>query len=347
MKVSIIVPVYNSEKYLSKCLNSIITSTYQDLEVIVVNDGSTDNSLNILRSFMHKDKRIHIFSQQNLGQSVARARGVKESTGDYIWFVDSDDWIAPESIEYCLKYMNCGNDVIMFGFYRYYGKSTKPSALMDENIELTGVAKENFIRKLIGPIGTELRRPYSFNDLNFIWNKIFKRNVINNVDFLSNKEKRGEDLLTVLQAFNYADSITYIDKFLYYYNKENENSVTSVYDKKDFKLSKTLFIKLYNYICGKLDKEKCFEALKNREVVSMLGFVRNIVRSDLTRSKKYEELQKIFDDKEYMKAFESFDYSYLPLIWRIFYKSAAKKRTGIVLLMGEAMEQARKILYYK
>ena len=93
IKISIIVPIYNTEKYLSRCLESLVNQTLKDIEIICINDGSTDNSLQILEQFAYRDNRIKIINQTNLGQSVARNKGLNFASGKYIGFVDSDDWV--------------------------------------------------------------------------------------------------------------------------------------------------------------------------------------------------------------------------------------------------------------
>lgn len=98
-KISIIIPIYNSEKYLSRCLESVINQTYRNIEIVCINDGSKDNSLKILREYKEKDDRIVIIDKKNAGVSMARNDGIKKSTGKYIAFVDSDDWIESDAIE--------------------------------------------------------------------------------------------------------------------------------------------------------------------------------------------------------------------------------------------------------
>ena len=98
-KVSVIVPVYNVEEYVGKCIGSIINQTYTNLEILINNDGSTDSSYEICKSYAEKDNRIRLFSQENKGLSVARNAMIEKVTGDYILFVDSDDWIFPEHVE--------------------------------------------------------------------------------------------------------------------------------------------------------------------------------------------------------------------------------------------------------
>ena len=104
--VSIIIPVYNAELYLERCLNSAISQTYSNIEVICVNDGSKDNSLKIIQEFEKKDKRVKLINKMNAGVSAARNDGIKSASGDYIIFVDADDWIDSKTIETSLEYAN-------------------------------------------------------------------------------------------------------------------------------------------------------------------------------------------------------------------------------------------------
>lgn len=99
MKVSIIIPIYNSEKYLKQCLESIINQTYKNIEIICINDGSTDNSEKIIKDYLKTNKNITYLKQPNAGQSIARNKGLEKATGDFILFVDSDDFIEKNMVE--------------------------------------------------------------------------------------------------------------------------------------------------------------------------------------------------------------------------------------------------------
>ena len=105
-KISIIIPVYNTEKYIKECIESIIKQTYKNIEIIIVNDGSTDNSVNIIKDYQKKYKRIKVINQKNKGPSAARNNGIKHSEGDYILFVDSDDWIEENMVEKMINSIN-------------------------------------------------------------------------------------------------------------------------------------------------------------------------------------------------------------------------------------------------
>ena len=119
-KVSIIIPVYNTEKYLEQCLESIINQTYKNIEIICVDDGSTDDSSAILHNFQQKDSRIKVYTQKNNGTGVCRNKGIMYSTGEYIMFVDSDDWLNLSAIEKVVDiFVSTGVKVIQFNFLRY------------------------------------------------------------------------------------------------------------------------------------------------------------------------------------------------------------------------------------
>ena len=133
-KCSIIIPVYNVEKYLPKCLDSIVNQTYKNIEIICINDGSTDNSLKILEEYAQKDERIKIINQENQGVSVARNVGIDNATGDYILFVDSDDWIDRDTCKILkIELENEYYDLIIFNHSVVTKKSTRPTKYIGGN----------------------------------------------------------------------------------------------------------------------------------------------------------------------------------------------------------------------
>lgn len=120
-KYSIIVPVYNVEKYINECLSSLINQTYKNIEIVVINDGSSDNSLSLIEEYSRIDDRIRVIDQKNMGLGYTRNVGIDNAVGDYILFVDSDDYISLntcEEIEAVLSYNN-EVDIIVLGRYRF------------------------------------------------------------------------------------------------------------------------------------------------------------------------------------------------------------------------------------
>ena len=135
---SIIVPVFNVEKYLRQCLDSVIQQSFQNFEVICVNDGSTDRSLSILQEYLQKDTRIKLIDQANSGLSAARNAGIDAAKGEYVFFLDSDDWIEPDTLKILSEKQN-GEDLVCFNGRRYFedGTTEKPDSGIEET-QLTG-----------------------------------------------------------------------------------------------------------------------------------------------------------------------------------------------------------------
>ena len=121
-KISIIIPMYNAEKYIARCLESVINQSFNDIEIIIVNDGSTDKSLEICRKYAEVDERIVILNKENNGVSVARNQGMNVATGEYIMFVDSDDWIDESMCQYLYKRISeCNADICFSNNIKEYG----------------------------------------------------------------------------------------------------------------------------------------------------------------------------------------------------------------------------------
>ena len=126
-KVSIIVPVYNSSDVLCECVNSLINQDYENIEIILVDDGSTDNSGEICDSFQEKDKRVKVIHKKNEGQSAARNLGIQESSGDYVMFIDSDDWLDLDAVSTLVSYADENDlDVTRFNYIREFESKSIP-----------------------------------------------------------------------------------------------------------------------------------------------------------------------------------------------------------------------------
>lgn len=205
---SIIVPVYNVEKYLDKCLASISEQTFKEFECIVVDDGSPDNSNDIIDRYVNKDQRFKVIHQKNMGISAARNAGLAIAQGDYIAFVDSDDYISNEYLEkFALKIANTDADIVICGFIEVLKDSQKTVCFEAPSTE---VIKQNILAD-IWP--------------SYPWNKCYKKYLFENIRFPVGKI--FEDLLTIPEVCLNAHKIVCIPEKLYYYNRQNLNSITS------------------------------------------------------------------------------------------------------------------------
>ena len=215
-KVSVIVPAYNVEKYIGKCVESIMAQTYKNIEIIIVNDGSTDNTSAILENYKNRDDRLVILHKQNAGVSEARNSGIDISSGDYIVFVDADDYLDSKYLEYMLQLAsNVDSDFCM-------SKNcyTKVGELPIEKDNITVLSPEQATALLLSPIV-----------IVGCWNKIFKRDFLtrNNLRF-SSTLFYGEGLHFITRAATLANSVTVGEQRVYYYRRNNELSATTKFN---------------------------------------------------------------------------------------------------------------------
>jgi len=210
-KISILVPVFNVEKYINRCLDSILVQTFTDFECILVDDGSPDKSGMICDEYALKDDRIKVIhKKKNEGLPQARKTGFENSSGDYIQFIDSDDYVKNNMLEKLYAYAIESNyDMICCDWY----KQTKNNEIVYERMpEINNYFISN-IKNIILDLGLKA----------CVWNKFFKRNIIKNIIFP--KKSFHEDKYIVTQAFYYAKNICYINSAFYYYVYNNESLV--------------------------------------------------------------------------------------------------------------------------
>ena len=222
-KISIIIPIYNVEKYLPLCFESLISQTLKEIEIICINDGSTDNSLEVVKKYAQIDSRIKIITQDNQGVSEARNAGISIAQGEYLGMVDPDDWIEPNMFEVLYNKAKKKNadivecDLIEHRNFNFDNKKIrklkiKCNVFTNIKIKLGNIYNWKNIK-------TEL-----FNVRAYCWNKIYRTNLIkNNINF---EGRVGEDYYFCIEAFLAAKKIVYINKNLYHYVKR-ENSLSS------------------------------------------------------------------------------------------------------------------------
>lgn len=230
MKISVVMPVYNVAEYLSKCLDSIICQTLQDIEIICVNDGSTDESLKILQEYKSRDKRIIIIDKQNENSGVARNAGLAIAQGEYVYFADSDDWIYDENVfeKIYTKAKDDALDILIFGGYSCYQNEGKTSKTKG-GYSLKSVDKKYFDKVL----SAEDIAKDVFKFPSTCWTKLYNRKFLteNNIKFQS--IKIGQDQLPFFHSMITAKRIEVINECLYCYRKNRRGSAMTVKKKKN------------------------------------------------------------------------------------------------------------------
>lgn len=166
-KLSVIIPVYNGAEYIARCFDSILAQLYTNIEIICVNDGSTDNSLEICDEYVRRDKRFLVFNKERGGVASARKYGLQYATGDYITFVDSDDWIVPEMYEVLMEYATNDVDVVVCNFSKDYHNAVN-CVVNREEILSTSLGSNDIIRYAFQ---REDYRGFAA----YLWNKIFPK----------------------------------------------------------------------------------------------------------------------------------------------------------------------------
>ena len=255
-KISVIVPVYNTEKYIKKCLNSILAQKMNDFEIIVVNDGSTDNSSEIIKEYVQYNERIKYFEKENGGLSDARNYGVLKATGDYLCFIDSDDYIAENLFENVLKYIEDRVDLIKYKCVR---------------INDTG----EIIEKVSGPVFDVKSGDDAFNSLYSsdvliepAWLYLYKREyfLANNYKFPVGK--LHEDWAIVPFILLNATSVVSVDFYGYYY-VQSANSITRNNDAEKIKKRAYDMLDHYDNLKGKIFELKINELAKENFMIYM------------------------------------------------------------------------------
>ena len=316
-KVSIVVPVYNVEKYLAKCLDSLLSQTYKDIKIIVVNDGSPDNCQNIIDEYQRNNPDIiESYIKENGGLSDARNYGLKYVDSEYVCFVDSDDYIENNLVERCIETIQKDNsDLVHFNYCR-------------DNFETN--EKENIINRIEAGV-------YNLKEDNYIlaysanaaWNKMYKTKLFkeNNIEFP--KGLLYEDLATTTRILTLCNKVSYIDDVLYHYqvsrsgqimSKVSDDIITVCEYIVDYYKENNIFDMYYSeldYLC----KINIIDALRNLRNVEDKKFVETFI------DKAFDFLEKNFNKKniKYDIILKKIDNVYLNRnICKLYYKIKKK-----------------------
>lgn len=222
--ISIIVPIYNSEQYLEKCINSIVNQTYKKLEIILVDDGSTDSSGKICDEYAQNDNRIRVIHKKNGGQQDARSAGIALANGTFMGFVDSDDWIDADMYENL--YQNIGSsDLVTSGLWRYDKSGARNKVVDALEAGVYDAQSEHFCENLIVFKGNTEGGMFG-GILNNVWNKLFKTSMVKECDVFTNVNiKYGEDLLfTIVYALMCKKVV--VTHECYYHYQYNSSSIS-------------------------------------------------------------------------------------------------------------------------
>lgn len=339
-KVSIIVPVYNVETYLPQCLDSLINQTYENLEIICVNDGSPDGSGQILQQYAVRDSRIRVITQVNQGLSGARNTGMKYATGAFIMFVDSDDWIDIKTCEIAMSAAKENDaDLVLWSYTREFQSVSKDRLLFWKNGEIFDKKqlREEIHRRQCGLLGAELRYPETADSLVTAWGKLYSTEKLrrSGAEFVDTKIIGTEDALFNLYALGHFERAVYIKRALYHYRKTNDTSLTSNFKQKLSGQWNCLFDMMQEYIVKNHLPATYTQALQNRISLSVVGLGLNIMSAPVSAGEKIYMIKNVISAPRYREAVQTLELCYFPIHWKVFYLCAKwRNAVGVYVLLG-------------
>lgn len=290
--ISVIIPVYNAEKYLSKCIDSVLNQTYQDLEIILVNDGSTDDSEKILEKYRSRDSRIVIINKDNGGASTARNVGLDTAHGEYITFVDSDDTISPYYLEIL---HNCAlNDGSDFVCYRY-----KDSIKVFDDYNLIN----NLVNERVIVNSRNVLKEYEYKYYPIIWgtpfNKLFHKSLFDDIRFTEGMIYEDVEILPKLIKASH--QLTILPMELYYYNFSENSVMRSGFSEKRFNILDLWKSHFYFFMS---------EKMYNYANIYLLRYMTNLIKfRKLVKESEFRQYAHVY--KKYLNDFKKHKREYL------------------------------------
>ena len=327
-KVSIIIPVYNVEKYLARCLDSLIIQTLEDIEIILVDDSSTDSSYAVCNEYAQKDNRIKVIHKINEGAGMARNAALEVATGEYIGFVDSDDYVTPNMFETLYnKAEKYNSDLVMSGVIFVDGNmfsqegDSSLKIYFDEDTHFE--TKEDLQRLEMGIVGAT---PDDEDDSKYgmsIWKNLFRHEIIkqNNLKFESEREMLSEDALFMVDYISCISKATGINEAFYYYCR-NEASISKSYKKDRFQKS-LIFVREVEKRFSKDIDPSSYDVYINRFWQAMCRVLcsQEIMfasTNNLTPAELRKRLKSVCTNELTIKALKEYPIEKLPLKQRAF-----------------------------
>lgn len=307
--ISVIVPIYNQEKYLDKSIKSLLQQKYSNLEIILVNDGSTDNSIEIIRDYEKRDKRIQVVDKMNGGVSSARNAGLKIATGEYIGFIDPDDWIDPDMYGSMYNNLIINEAELTICNYIIEKNNKKEEIIINTNeYKLRDSKIINFlVADMINMDTLNISTP---SIMGSAWRLLIKRNLIyeNNIRF-DEDTSYMEDLLFVIEVLINSKTVG-IDNNSHYHYNQLEDSASNKYLPNFFESHYEVFKKIKNILI-KYDYISILEdRLKYRYVFIVMHSIRNEARikNDKSLEKKINYIRSILEDRTLVKYIKDINY---------------------------------------
>lgn len=280
MKVSVIIPVFNKEKYLKKCLDSVVNQSLKEIEIICIDDGSTDASLRILEEYSKEDTRINIIKQSNKGPGLARNRGLDVATSEYVFFLDADDWIELNALEKVYNNaIESNSEIVLFNAVEYLPENKiKNRVYYPQNIQHTFDFHD--------------KKDIVMNNFLIACTKLHKLDFIRKYDIRFSENGLFEDVFFHIQSMIKASRISYVNEIFYNYRRTEKNTrqTESIQSRKSFQ-----FLDILEKIKTYLMNEGVYYDLEENFIDFKLTELTNLFNNNNNKSDFYNLLKKDFN----------------------------------------------------
>lgn len=318
--VSIIIPVYNAEKHLNRCVESVVNQTYKHLEIILVDDGSTDGSPKMCDEWAEKDSRIKVVHQDNRGAGMARNEGLNAAHGDKLLFVDSDDYIDTDTINKCVaEQQKSKTDIVLFGRCNVLscGAQKKLPVVCEKHI-FYGDEVLNVI--LTGLFTYEHGLGIS------AWGKLFDLKMIqtNNIKFPSERVMMSEDAHFILQVFAHISSVAIIPENFYYYY-QSDNSLSRNFDLDRQKLNDAFLRECSDLCIKKSYPETVLTCIKVRYLMYSIYAMKQVMKAGIKKTETRKILRGFFNNKTLFSSITDDALEKMDILARVFWKAFRRR----------------------
>lgn len=321
--ISVIVPVYNAEAYLPRCMESILNQTYRDLQVICVNDGSTDGSGGMLEELARRDGRVKVLCRKNSGLSASRNAGLELAEGEYVMFVDADDWLDGHACADALEAMERRNaDIVFWSYAREYETASSPVQFWPEERIFEGESMVWLRNRLLGPDGPGLARPERLDSCGTAWGKLYRRALFHEgkASFVDTALiGSAEDVLCNLSLFGAARRAVYIPTTFYHYRKTAAGALTKRYKPDLTAQWEELFRRMERHVRETGSSPEAERALRNRMALSVIFLGLNVCDAPESAFVKCGMLRTLLKRDWCRAAVKRLPLAPLPPHWKVFF----------------------------
>lgn len=298
-KISVIIPIFNAESYLNQCIESIVSQTFKEIEILLIDDGSTDNSLKICLEQAENDKRIRVFSNHNCGQGLERNFGIDKAQGEYVYFIDSDDMAKPRMLEIMYdRAKKYDADIVSVGYEDIYADFRREEHFLENCIFSNAQLIHGAMADLIGSKEND-----TYKGCIAVWDSLFKKEVIDNynIRFVSERVVYSEDLLFKLDVMNHSKTIVWLNDALYQY-RVNEQSFTNgvsneVVDR---------IVNLYHLLLGRFESTLGNLSLNERLINRTFFTLRFNINKAVYSKNRNDFYQYIYENRELNKILKNY-----------------------------------------